>query len=314
MQRNTRSFIALFLAAIILVPLYGYVKATVPAESTIRAYWTAEQKEHFFYLCALLTATVSLAIILYQKLFLNNQLNDPAEVKLLTGFPLLGTIPHLNRKTAKLLIPHQHNPLAESLRLIRINLHIKNKGLPNQVLLVTSHLKSEGKTFFSLNLGVSLSAVNKKVVVLEFNLQESEQYEKTGLKHTSGWSDYLKNGDIHAEGLIQKSNRANNLFIIRCGHSFVNAVTALQNPRTKQLIRELKSRFDYIILDGAVTTGTPDALGLSIYVDTAIFVLRRNFTNRLQLDMLKKACLKSQTRNPMVIFNDVKPRSLFDFL
>src|SRR5690606_34893407 len=108
----------------------------------------------------------------YIKDLLNDKIQRPRDIELATKTPVLGEISH--KKTDELLVVSQDNksPVAELFRLIRANLQFANAGKANKVILVTSSMSGEGKTFFSVNLAASLVLSGKSVVVLDFDFRK----------------------------------------------------------------------------------------------------------------------------------------------
>lgn len=231
---------------------------------------------------------------------------DVKDIELYTGVPVLGVLNHLKRNESTVIEQNSRSTISELFRYIRSNLHFMNSGMPDQVLLVTSCMKSEGKTFFSINLGMTLASVNKKVVLLEFDMREPQLLQKMNLQSKIGIADYLLNDDFTIDDLLRQSRKYNELLLVDCGRVPNNPAELMMHPKIGQLIEELKSRFDYVIIDTAPVGQVADAFSLSLYTDLSIYLVRYNYTDKLQLNILKDILYYKKLTNPMVVFNDAK--------
>jgi tyrosine-protein kinase Etk/Wzc len=286
------------------------LSGTVPTSQVIDkpAYHSipVSPKKQLIYLFAVLFGCLVPAVTIYGKQLLNNKVKDPEDIELLTGVRLLGVLGHLDKNEAKVMEGNSRSTMSELFRYIRSNLHFMNSGMPNQVLLVTSCMKSEGKTFFSLNLGMTLASVNKRVVILEFDLRKPDLFEKMKMKKGIGITGYLDQKDMEIEEIIQQSEHSPNLSVIDCGEIPENPAETMMHPRIGQMIEALKKKFDYIIIDTAPVGLVADAFSLASYTDASIYLVRYNYTDKLHLNILRDIYDHKKLNNPMVVFNDTK--------
>lgn len=263
-------------------------------------------KTQLVYLFAGIIGCFTPVMFFYGKSALNGKIMDVKDVELYTGAPILGVLNHLKRNESAVIEQNSRSTISELFRYIRSNLHFMNRGLPDQVLLVTSCIKSEGKTFFSINLGMTLASINKKVVLLEFDLREPQLLQKMHLQSKIGITDYLLNEDITVDEMLIQSRTYKDLVLVDCGTLPQNPAELMTHPRIGQLIEELKVRFDYVIIDTAPVGQVADAFSLSPYTDLSIYLVRYNYTNKMQLNVLKEIIYYKKLTNPMVVFNDAK--------
>lgn len=289
------------------------LSATVPTSQMIDkpAYNSipVSPKNELVYLFAAFFGCIVPAGIIYGRSMFNTKITDTKDIQLLTGVPVLGVLSHLNKDEASVIERNSRSTMSELFRYIRSNLHFMNSGQPDQVLLVTSSMKAEGKTFFSINLGVTLASINKRVVLLEFDMRKPQLMNKMHLKAKIGITDYLINDEITVDELIMNSRRFNDLLVIDCGPIPENPAEIMTHPKIGQLIEELKERFDYVIIDTAPVGQVADAFSLSPYTDVSIFLIRYNYTNKAQLNILKDILYYKKLNNPMVVLNDAKQDS-----
>lgn len=263
-------------------------------------------KTQLVYLFAGLMGFCTPAVFIYGRSILNSKIVDIKDIELYTGVPVLGVINHLKKNESAVIEQNSRSTISELFRYIRSNLHFMNGGLPDQVLLITSCMKSEGKTFFSINLGMTLASVNKKVVLLEFDMREPKLRQKMHLQSKAGISDYLLNDELTIDDLLIQSRQFKDLVLLDCGTIPENPAELMMHPKIGFLIEELKKKFDYVIIDTAPVGQVADAFSLSPYTDVSIYLVRYNYTNKLQLNVLKDILNYKKLTNPMVVFNDAK--------
>src|SRR5690606_8241423 len=147
-------------------------------------------KSAILYLCAFFFGALIPAGIIYARGLFNNKVRDARTIEL-TGARLLGELSHNLDKSTNVFQADHRSTISELFRYIRMNLGFMTNQL-HKVILVTSSMKGEGKTFFSINLATTLGMRNKKVVVIEFDLRRPALLKKLNLTSTLGVTDYLQ--------------------------------------------------------------------------------------------------------------------------
>lgn len=284
------------------------LSTTVPSSQVIDkpAYNTIPiaPKASILYMCALIFGTFIPAGIIYARVLFNNKVRDARTIEL-TGAKLLGELSHNIDKGTNVFKADHRSTISELFRYIRMNLAF----MVNQqykVLLVTSSMKGEGKTFFSINLATTLGMQNKKVVIIEFDLRRPTLLKKLNLQSDVGITDYLNNDHLSIDEIIQPSLLADNVTVIGCGQIPNNPAEEMMNPKINALINELRERYDYIIIDTSPVGQVADAFSLAQYADVSIYLVRYNYTNNYQLAILKDINDENKLKNLMVVFNDAK--------
>src|SRR5690606_13881071 len=140
--------------------------------------------------------------------------------------------------------------ISEVFRLIRSNVKYTFPKQEKQVILVTSSMSGEGKTFISLNLGASLAITGKKVLVMEFDLRLPKLLNSLGLPlENEGIVEYIKDPAKKAIDLVIPIEEVPGLSIIPAGQLPTNPSEILMNDRMSTLMEEIKEEFDYILID-----------------------------------------------------------------
>lgn len=240
---------------------------------------------------------------------LNNKVINDHDIEALTSIPIVGTISRVeaatNRENTIVVGPHIRTGVAEQFRLIRANLEFMAAANNNRVFMVTSSSSGEGKSFISINLGITMTLAKKRVVIMEFDLRKPKISQYLGLPNHGGISSYLAGmGDIDI--VIKASGIHENLYIANCGPIPPNPGELLVLAKTKQLIQELQEMFDVVILDTAPIGLVSDALILSQYAGINLFIVRQSYTVKDQVRMFDVLYKDGKIQNPAIIFNGVE--------
>jgi len=263
-------------------------------------------KRELIFLSALLFGFIIPVSFIWTKDKLNSRVDNVDEITDQTNVRILGEVCHA-RGSGGLAINGKHrNNITELFRYIRSNLGSNVPQGNSQVLMVTSSVQGEGKTFTCINLAATLANVDKKVVLLEFDLRKPDLINKMKLGKGIGISDYLHSENMKAMEIIIPSEISANLSVIGSGLSKVDAGNEMLNPRIATLFEELRKEFDYVIIDTSPIALVADAFSLDMYSDATIYVVRYNYTQKSHLNILADIEKKNKLKNLMVILNDGK--------
>ena len=244
---------------------------------------------------------------IYIKNTLNSKIIHKSQVQDITQIPILSEISNYPNVGELLAISeNRRTPIAEQFRLLRTNLKFVSEGKDDRVLMVTSSISGEGKTFFSLNLGASLSIAKKKVVVLDFDLRKPALLKSVKLKTKLGIADYLSNDDVKLEDIVLEFKKVDGLYLIGCGNIPEDPAELTLGDKVKVLIDQLKEKFDYIIIDTAPVGTVTDAFNLAPYCDRTLFLIRYNYTKKENLFFMEEIDIKSKLKNTSLVMNDAK--------
>lgn len=243
---------------------------------------------------------------IHLKEALNDKVQELRDVEQATSTPVLGEITFKKTRHPLVVTQDSRTTVAEQFRQIRANLQFSSLGKENKVILVTSSMGGEGKTFFSLNLGASLVLTGKRVVVLSFDLRKPVLMQRLGLPNEEGITNYLVSDTIAVEEIIHPSNVLPDLFIVGSGPIPINPSELMLLPRVGKLIKQLSEVFDHIILDTSPVGQVADALALSPYIDSCIYVVRNNHTYKKQLKIVDDIYNNRKFKNAMIVINGAK--------
>lgn len=241
---------------------------------------------------------------IYTKDLLNDKISNRKEVERATSVPVLGEIFH-GLDTYEIQVTEGNDSvIAETFRLVRTNLHFANLGKTNQVILVTSSMSGEGKSFFSINLGASLAIAGKKVLIIDFDLRKSDLKKGMGNDGTVGITDYLISDEITLDELVRPIDGMRGLYTISGGLIPPNPAELIMNSKVGQMIDKLRQKYDYIVMDSAPIGQVADSYNLGQYADSTIYIIRYNYTFKSHLALIQDIYINNKLKNAMIVLND----------
>ncbi|RZL51207.1 MAG: polysaccharide biosynthesis tyrosine autokinase [Pedobacter sp.] len=231
---------------------------------------------------------------------------SPASLYEIKGVKILGELTHHATSNPIAVKEGSTTVISELFRFIRMNIgHLDKPGL-KQTILVTSCMQGEGKTFVSINLGLTLAQLNKKVLILEFDLRKPDLLNKLEMTQKNGIATFLSGQTDELRCNILPYSGSTNLDVLGCGPLPNNPAELLFSERVGQLFKNVKELYDYVIIDTSPVGYVADAFSLAAYADLSIFLVRYNYTNLSQLQILKDINENNKLGNMMVVLNDAK--------
>jgi len=240
-------------------------------------------------------------IILFD--LLNNKIKFKEDIEKYTNIPFMGVIGHNNLNSNLIVEASPRSAIAESFRSIRSNLNFFVNDISNKIILTTSALSGEGKTFFSNNLALIHAYSGKKTLLVGADMRRPKILKDFKLKRDIGLSDYLA-GERDLDQIIQKT-RFVDLDIINSGTVPPNPSELLLKPSTERLFNELRKRYDYIIIDSPPVGLVTDAVILSQIADHTIYVVRQGYTPVATLNNINEMHKYEKFKSISIVFNDI---------
>jgi len=242
--------------------------------------------------------------LLFLKFLLSNTIKDKKDFNGIYYGPFLGDIPTSDDEITG---SNDRSGLAESLRIIRSNLNfILPKTTYGKVIYVTSTLPGEGKTFTAVNLAQILALTKKTVIVLGADVRVPKILDYLNLTvKNMGLTTLLANHDVDVNTVILKQPE-NYLFdILPAGIIPPNPAELLMDERFKEIVTELKNRYDYVIVDTAPVGMVSDTQIIAEYADATLFIARSNYLDKRLTTVLQDMYLNKKLKNIGLIINDV---------
>jgi len=240
------------------------------------------------------------------KEFLRTKLKSESDIEKYTDVEIIGKIGH-NPSTEKLAIGSglPNTIVSEGFRSLRTNLYYALQAKASKIVMVTSSINGEGKTFMSLNLGNALSMTGKKVLFIELDLRKPKLASMMGLSEQIPGFAEVVNGQAKAEDVIVSCGSNANCFLLSAGYRIDNPAEILLHERVAPLFEELKKQFDYIIVDSPPVGLVSDAFIIQQYVEMTIYVCRHNYTKKEQFEFINDLKRKNKLGEMHLVVNDI---------
>lgn len=266
-------------------------------------------KRKIIYLIALVLGVGIPVGIIYLIGLTKFKLEGRADVEKLTTVPIVGDIPLTDEKNEKdgsiAVFENQNNLMSETFRNIRTNLQFMLQN-DKKVILVTSTVSGEGKSFISANLAISLSLLGKKVVIMGLDIRKPGLNKVFRLStKEKGITLYLANPDTDLMSLVQPSDVNKNLSILPGGTVPPNPTELLARDGLDKAIEILKKNFDYVILDTAPVGMVTDTLLIGRVADLSVYVCRADYTHKVEYTLINELAEEKKLPNICTVINGV---------
>lgn len=233
-------------------------------------------------------------------------IESPDQLNGRTHLPLVAKIIHASRPIKSLENFTSQWAVKESFRDLSANFQFLVSNTAKNVIGFTSNTSSEGKTFCSLNLGMSLATEGKKVIMLDLNFRNPKLWNSSTEFKGDDLTKYLKRSDIDRKEVVYNYQKIPNLYFINTQKESQNPHKYLNNPRLKMLIQALKVDYDYVIIDSPPVGIVSDYLLISKYIDILLFVVRRNVSKISYVKEIETLSAKGEMGNTFLVYNDHK--------
>lgn len=229
------------------------------------------------------------------------------ELKRLTSVPVIGELSRAPKGNESTIVVAENvaTPIAELFRLLRNNISFTRNGAESRVILVTSAVSGEGKSFVASNLAMTYALMKKKVLVIGMDLRRPVLPTVFGIKNHMGVSTYLAGKETDFDKIVVQSRQDPNLYILPAGPIPPNPNELLMGERMKELIAKARTEFDYVIIDSAPVGLVSDSFLISRLTDLQIFVVRAGKSTRNALQQLHEAVAANKFSAAYLVINDV---------
>ena len=261
-------------------------------------------KRMMIYLAALVFGVGIPVGIIYLIGLTKFKIEGRADVEKLTLLPVVGDIPLADEKTGSIAVfENKNNLMSETFRNIRTNLQFMLENGKN-VMLVTSTISGEGKSFISANLAISLSLLGKKVVIVGLDIRKPGLNKVFNIpKKEHGITQFLTDPTTNLMDLVQPSDINKNLFILLGGTVPPNPTELLARDGLEKAIETLKQNFDYVILDTAPVGMVTDTLLIGRTADLSVYVCRADYTRKTEFTLINELAENDKLPNLCVVIN-----------
>ncbi len=282
------------------------VRVVEPAEGDIDP--VRPNKMLVFFIAVMLSVFVPSVYIYYREV-LTGKIKFRSDIESRTKLTVLGEVLQGEVASEFIISSDNRSPVAESLRSVRSKMSYYLSGEGCHVVLLSSCLPGEGKSFITTNLGLSLALMGKKTVVIAADMRKPRLHKAFGVQGTQGLSQVLIGKMPVSESIV--STQFENLSIIPPGAIPPNPAELLLNGRFKEMIAELRQSYDYVLIDTPPLGLISDAEIMADQADLSLFVVRHDHSLKEAVGkILGPINAESKFWPSAIVFNGLKGRGM----
>ncbi|PBJ08977.1 polysaccharide biosynthesis tyrosine autokinase [Flavobacterium sp. ACN6] len=257
--------------------------------------------------------------ITYVRLYLDTKIHNEEDIqKVFTDIPILGHIPKINVSEKLDNTATSRSLIAEASRALVSNISYllpRKKDSRGSVILFTSSIQGEGKSFCAFHNAITVSNLNKKVLLIGVDLRNPQLHDYFSVNRKGlGLSNFLANkSDDWKEFLQTDTKFSKNLDVLFAGETPPNPSQLITNSNFESLIEEARDIYDFIILDTAPVQIVSDTLNFSYLADVTVFVVKYDYTDKSNLEQVSNLIKKEQLKNVGVVINGVNMKTAYGY-
>ena len=260
--------------------------------------------------CLILGVMLPLAVMVMYDI-MNNRISDEArELERKLKIPLGGSLVK-NHHGGHIAVREGENSVsAELFRTLRTNLRfMQPKDVKCPVLLVTSSVNGEGKSYVATNLAISMTLLGKRVALVGLDIRKPMLANYMELSDQGCLTSYIAEDSYTVDDLILPSGIAN-LDVLPSGVVPPNPSELLQSEKLDELFVELRQRYDYVIVDSAPVALVGDSYLLHRLVDMTLYVTRANYTPCELIEFINQTHMQQRLPKMVAVFNGVDAKKI----
>jgi capsular exopolysaccharide synthesis family protein len=242
-------------------------------------------------------------LIIFFADYLNDEVKDLREFQSVVKAPFLGHVLYMPSDNVIAVESHNNSAQAELFRTIRTNLRFMLPDKKSPILLVTSALNGEGKSYVAINIAASLALLKKKVVIVGLDIRKPTLSQYLHIDFKGHLTSFLLDPTMPLDELIIPSGAVDNLDVMPSGAIPPNPGELIQSANVEVLFNALRERYDYIVVDTAPLYLVSDTFHLDKYADMTIFVTRANYISREMLPYIQDIYANQKMHNMACILN-----------
>lgn len=273
-------------------------------------------KKRMILLLAFVFSLILPPVILVIKKVLRNKFDTKDELKKLTDIPVIGEICKDNTGDNIVVKQGSVSTVAELFRAVRSNLQqFFLPGEDDKVVLMTSTVSGEGKSFVSVNLAQTLAITNNdlRVLLVGMDIRKPRIAEYLSIPSSKGLTDYVARAGMDIDDVIQKNPNGLAFDVITSGPIPPNPAELLLSQRVDDMFAELRKRYDYIVVDTAPVGLVSDTLTLSRIGDATIYVCRANYTTKTDIQYANSIYEEGRLKKMSILLNDTIVRKGYGY-
>lgn len=241
--------------------------------------------------------------IIYLQDILNDRVQTQDDIKIHRDFPVIGTVLKSDHNEIPSIVHHPDSFISEAFRMLRANMQFVISDKVPSVIVITSAMKGEGKSFTAINYAAVCATYNKKICLIDLDLRRPKVSSYLKVNTDKGMSNYLI-GKAKPEEIIYSA--CDGLFdIIPSGPIPPNPSELIASERLIGFIESLKTQYDSIIIDSPPIGMISDAMFITKLTQTILLVVRHNVTNKTLLESILQDFERNNLKGIKIVFNDL---------
>ncbi len=264
-----------------LISQAGYVsKNTILESANVPSVPVSPNQKIVIIFSFFIILVISITTLLLRYIFYN-ELSSVQELEFYTKIPIIGSVPliEMKNKYSQLIVQKEMNAIVtESFRTIRSNLDFYNLNKKGSLIVVTSTVSGEGKTFVAINLAGILAMRGKQVIIVDLDLRKPKIHHSLGVENNEGMSRVLS-GHTKLKDVIHNTD-IETLDYITADITPPNPSELISGDAMKSVLTELKEIYDYVIIDTSPIGLVADSIHLFKQADLPLYILKANYSKR----------------------------------
>lgn len=255
-------------------------------------------------------------LIALMRNMLRTGIKDSGQIETELDLPVYATVPRspVQESRINIIKKKKHIPILavknsddiaiESLRSMRTAIHFALNNARNNIIMISGPAPELGKSFVSTNLAVILAQSNKRVLLIDADLRRGYLHKYFHQDNQAGLAEYL-NGQHPLENIL-KTTEVENLSVITRGKSPANPSELLSTERFKNLLEQLSTQFDHIIVDTPPILAVTDGIIISQYAGVNLVIARYGKTQIKELELVVNRFEQASVKVTGIILNDIQ--------
>jgi polysaccharide biosynthesis transport protein len=227
--------------------------------------------------------------------YVDDRVKSSFDIEAIVGVPLIGIIPEIKRMEqqdkAQIVVNNADRQVAEAFLTLHSSLRLKDESKNAKVILTTSTIPGEGKSFLSTNIALTFAAHGERVVVVDCDLRKPNIHKSFRVENLKGVIDVIT-GTAPLDDVIVR-NLHPNFDVIPAGGRAKNPTQILNSKNFELMISDLKKRYDRVFIDTPPLAAVSDAMIVLPLCDGSIFTIFFNKVRRKAAQFAAKKLLEA---------------------
>lgn len=263
-------------------------------------------KKSIILMASMLLAIIIPVGIIFIKDKLEVNISGREDLEALAKPSVIGEIMKKDDKDPTLVVSaNRTTPIVELFRTLRNNVQFILDAPDKKVILVTSTIPGEGKTFISANLATSFAISDKKVLLIGLDVRNPKLSTDMGFTKGPGVTSYLSGAEPNWKSMVMKLKEFPNMDILQAGAIPPNPNELIMKPELKQLVMEAREQYDIVIIDSAPIGVVSDTFLVSSLADTTVYVTREGVTPKGAINFINTVHLEDKLPKMFLVINGV---------